>query len=327
MLGVGATVGVTALIGMLMLIMFSYGVGLVILFAVIYLMVTAFFSVLRFFQIYLMAFMAFSFMMALGYVFVPLLLFKNTFTYFQKWMTTCVAYLLVPVVMYGYMGMMLIALDVTLISGDFSVMREIFGPKAVTAMNADDPNTNPSTRIKCPVNGSNDGNGTFCNNNHKSVFSLGIATNATQIKTDGGVFGSLNDIGESATNFLSETHGNMIDAGFDYLEADVTEMALQQGENKTNEQYLIDVALSSCIASLIAYIMFSLMGYIPELASGLVSQGTHAGAHVAKAEVFGQATVMKSMDVAKQAAMAYFSGGGSLLKSAGGIAAKTMSRK
>ena len=112
------------------LLFFTAGTGVLIFFAALYMLFALFFAVVRFLHIYIMAVLSFSFMFCLGYLFVPLMLFNRTMAYFQKWLIICLAYILTPVIMFGYMGMMSIAMDMTLLSGQYSVLKSMFGQNA-----------------------------------------------------------------------------------------------------------------------------------------------------------------------------------------------------
>src|SRR6185369_8184677 len=150
---------IVSLVVIILLIVFTAGTGILIVIAFLYFMMSMFFSVVKFFQIYFMSVMAFSFVFAMGYLFVPLLMFRNTFQYFQKWMAICLAYILTPLVMYGYMGMTFIAIDYCIITGPFSVMYELCGQHAMCNF-AD---------MICPSK--------ICLQNYKNAFWIGFEDN------------------------------------------------------------------------------------------------------------------------------------------------------
>lgn len=320
------------LVGIILLIIFTAGTGIIILFAFVYLVFTLFWTVARFVQVYIMAVMALSLMFALGYVFVPLLLFKNTFHYFQKWLAICLAYVLIPVLMYGYMGMMFVAMDTSVISGKYSIFHEIFGQAKVSAMDPKNPATNPSESIKCPAPGETN-NGTGCNR-HSHIYAYygkDDVMNNPNTPTDGGSVGAMTSNGVSGMQYNSRYHSTQSPMSADSNGADLTYMANQQGENKTPQQHLFDIIVSILVAALLAYIMYSLLSYIPDLASDLVSQGTSAGKNVVKAEVFGEAVTKFALELAKEAALAFATGGASAgataARKGGEMAAKKVAEK
>ncbi|MEI6730151.1 MAG: type IV secretion system protein, partial [Pseudomonadota bacterium] len=130
-LGVGgASTAAVGIISFLMLIALSSGIGILIFFAGLYLIIAMFFAVARFIQIYLMAVLSLSFIFCLGYIVVPFVLFQHTYRYFEKWILLCIGHILTPVIMFAFMGMMSVAMDLTLIDGDYSVVKTIFGKNA-----------------------------------------------------------------------------------------------------------------------------------------------------------------------------------------------------
>lgn len=105
---VGAIGVIIALIGIWMLFAFVMG------------MLTAI-------QAYLLALMMISLLVILGILFLPLMMFKNTFEYFQKWTRAMIGSVLVPVILFAYLNMMLSAFDIVLYSGENSVFRVFAG--------------------------------------------------------------------------------------------------------------------------------------------------------------------------------------------------------
>ncbi|HEU5046560.1 MAG TPA: type IV secretion system protein [Rickettsiales bacterium] len=310
-------IGLLLIIGLV--VVTTAGVGIVVAFAFIYLMVTLFFTIARFAQIYLMAVISLSLMFALGYLFVPLMFFKNTFHFFQKWLALCLAYVLIPVLMYGYMGMMFVALDMSVISGQYSIYHEIFGQKDVAGMSPDNPAVSPANRIKCPDkptqddHGQNDtGNsGTGCSN-YEHIYAL-VGTDDAQTtaanKTDSGMLGNTaKDNGIQAMQYRSWFHSSMFKFSTWSNEADLNNMSWNQGQQKTPAQYLFDILYAFLVACLLIYIMYSLLSYIPDLASELVSQGTSAGKNVVKAQVFGEATTKFALELIKETAIGALEG-------------------
>ena len=135
-LGLGGSLAIDGIVSFLLLMVFSMGTGILVFFAFMYVIVTLLCAAFRFIHIYLMAILALSFMFCIGYLFVPLLIFKNTFDYFKKWLTLVFGFIITPIVMFGFMGMMLVAMDVALFSGPYSVWCEIGGPTRCGAAHA-----------------------------------------------------------------------------------------------------------------------------------------------------------------------------------------------
>lgn len=320
-LGVGAVVAIAGIVIVILLLIFTAGTGIVIVIAILHLLATFFFSILRFIQVYVMAVMALSFIYVMGFLFVPLLFFKDTFRYFQRWLAYIMGYVLIPLLMYTYMGMLFVIIQVTIFTGPNSIFYEVFGAKPnasgqLTMPNGTDtvdptkPDSNPFGNVQCAKNctpsSPNDTNcpNKYCTTQNYSVAHAGVESHSQAVPTDVGVGGNMNYNGQTAHQFNSSGHSTMVDLPIGFNLLDLTAMAYDQGDNKSVKQYLIDICISVVVAALLAYIMFSLMGYIPELASSLVSSGTHAGSQVTKAAVFGEAAVIRTLEIAQDVASA-----------------------
>ena len=168
-----AVVGISTIIALLF---FTAGTGVLIFFAALYMLFAIFFAVVRFLHIYIMAVLSFSFVFCLGYLFVPLMLFHRTMGYFQKWLVICFAYILTPVIIFCYMGMMSVAMDTTLLSGKYSVLKTMFGSSASGDSFAD---TNCQTNIVYSVGSQSQAS--FAN---ASCFQQGIANAETGGQAD-----------------------------------------------------------------------------------------------------------------------------------------------
>ena len=111
----------TSMASFLLLIFFSMGAGILVFFVGIFLIGALLLGAFRFINIYLMSVLSLSFMFCIGYLFVPLLLFRATYEYFGRWLSMVFGYIMTPIIMFGFMAMMMIALDITIFSGNFSV--------------------------------------------------------------------------------------------------------------------------------------------------------------------------------------------------------------
>ncbi len=350
-----AGVAGVGLIAIIILVIATVGTGVVILFAFVYLVVTLFFTIARFAQIYLMSVVALSLMFSLGYIFVPFLFFKHTFEYFQKWLAICLAYVLIPVVMYGYMGMTFVAIDQSIISGQYSIMKQFFSLNDVSAMNPADVATglqnSPAAKITCPTNsfdgkqknyfdtGNKTGAGCVSTCTPRVYIGQDCVVNNPNTKTNVGFLGSGGDNGISGMQYRSWYCSSQNAGETCTNSADLSYLANSQGAGKTPVQWMFDILISILVAALLIYIMYSLLGYIPDLASELVSQGTSAARSVVKAEVFSEAGVKFAHEMAKEIAMAVATGGASagesiarkggeqLAKKAGEMAAEKVQEK
>lgn len=76
---------------------------------------------------YLIAVMMICLLVIVGVLFSPLIMFKNTFDVFQKWLRMIIANMIIPVVLFAYVNVMLSAFDIVLYSGEHSVFRTFAG--------------------------------------------------------------------------------------------------------------------------------------------------------------------------------------------------------
>ncbi len=79
---------------------------------------------------YLLALMTLSLLFVIGALFVPLLLFRNTYSYFDRWMKSTLAMILQPLILFAYLNILLTAFDVMLYSGPNSLVNVISGGSA-----------------------------------------------------------------------------------------------------------------------------------------------------------------------------------------------------
>ena len=106
---------------------FVGSVGVVIFFLGIWMLFSFMMMLLGAVHTYLMAVMMICLLVIVGVLFCPLIMFKNTFDIFQKWVRMLTANLIIPVVLFAYANVMLSAFDIVLYSGEHSVFRTFAG--------------------------------------------------------------------------------------------------------------------------------------------------------------------------------------------------------
>lgn len=105
----------TSVMGMLIAI-----IGFIFLYSLVFLIVKSLFT-------YLGGYIGITFLMILAPMFIPLVLFRQTKEYFDKWLKMIISFTLQPVVMLIFIVMTIIAVDLVMFSGDYSVMYKIAG--------------------------------------------------------------------------------------------------------------------------------------------------------------------------------------------------------
>ncbi len=108
----------------------SSAIGMLIAAVGFFIVYTLIFTVIQITFMYLMAIIALSFLVMLGPIFIPLVIFKQTKEYFDGWVKLIVSFGLQPVIMFAYVAMMIIAFDKAVFSNSNSLMSTIAGPEA-----------------------------------------------------------------------------------------------------------------------------------------------------------------------------------------------------
>lgn len=79
---------------------------------------------------YLICFIGLCFLACLSPLFIPLILFKVTHQYFEKWLRMLIGLILQPMFMFAYLSLLLAALDIVIFSGPLSFYADIAGQAA-----------------------------------------------------------------------------------------------------------------------------------------------------------------------------------------------------
>lgn len=326
MIGSGG-VGIGA---MLLLLLVTAGTGILIVFAAIYFIVGLLFAVARFIHIYLMAVLSLSFIFCLGYLFVPLIVFKGMAQkLFVKWLNLIIAYMLIPLVTLGFMGMMLVALDVATFSGTYSIWRELtnstVAPQDGFVNNAFALGVNPAFQVPTFKSMGHSAFNNTINDTGCTKSGAGVAKTS-----NAGVLGNLKAQPVAADCFEASKHPTEANIGFNMDKLDVNAIAAMTGTGKAAWQWLLDVALAFSVAALLTYVMLGILQIIPEMAADLVTQGERNSSSMAsksaitKSAVFGETLTKNTVETVKtlvvEAAAAYVTGGTSLARAGGKIA-------
>jgi len=308
LLGIGqGSLAVYGIASFLFLMFNTMSIGILIAAVGLYLIITLLTAAFRFVHVYFMAMLSLSFLFCIGYMFVPLMLFRNTLEYFRKWLNLVLGFVLTPVMMFGFMGIMLVAMDVALFTSQYSVWSEIGGTNyggptanAGTGSNlfsdmtsnsfakTDEGNPNPALQdaMKSIFTSATDGP-------FSEVTSGGLTNTNINCANSGGNFfaGFLGfstcNIGQNGSTTTASSAPATAPVGFDQTALNLNYIAstfitpaktcttstMGTGANPVTYYsdcpYVEDVLISICVAALLAYIMFALVSYIPTLASNL----------------------------------------------------------
>ncbi len=308
-------------------LLFSYtlGTGVIIFLLIIYFVGSIISAMLRFLQSFLMAMMAISFLFLIGYLFVPLVLFKQTFSYFQKWLHYIIGAVFTPVLSMAFMLLALVALDVLLFTGKDSLFAKVMYNKAL-GTGYENLNYTVDQSNSAFVAASALKQNQFLsvgNVSHDNLQQAGCTGKAMH----GGIIATVrksNETGTQTENALPAPNariGNQF-YGLHLVECinpndtkpeppGCTPLAppgtvgappenvsgtgiwaqFPGATPQTLYTYISGVLYSVAVACMLAYIINAIMNYLPDLVDGVVSQGTGIGKQIAGAALPGQSAV------------------------------------
>lgn len=87
-------------------------------------------AIIKAVYIYLGCYIAICLMMLMSPIFVPMILFSVTKSYFERWIKLLLNYILQPLLLFVYLAMLLVAFDVVIFSGPYSLYSVIAGEAA-----------------------------------------------------------------------------------------------------------------------------------------------------------------------------------------------------
>lgn len=115
------------IIGFIVGMMFSSSIGLFIALMGFYLIIITIFTIARAVYIFIMAYIAFSFMAIISPLFIPCILFRSTREYFLYWLQLTISFIIQPIFLFGYLVMFLVAFNSVFFVGHHSLYYAIAG--------------------------------------------------------------------------------------------------------------------------------------------------------------------------------------------------------
>ena len=115
----------TGLVGFLLAMLFSKGVGMLIFIFGATILISTLQTILHAVFILISAYIALALLTLLAPIMIPLILFRATKAYFEKWIRMIIGVMLQPIFLFAYLAMFLIALEVSIFTGPYSVYRSI----------------------------------------------------------------------------------------------------------------------------------------------------------------------------------------------------------
>jgi len=115
------------LVGFFFSSLMSGGLGIAIGLIGIYVCFNMLMGMLRASQAYLVALIGVSFLLIIGVIFIPLMLFRNTFEFFRQWFMQALAMLLQPIILFAYINILLNVFNMLIYQEDYSLYHSIAG--------------------------------------------------------------------------------------------------------------------------------------------------------------------------------------------------------
>lgn len=122
LLGIGVAQSTAfGLIMVLSPLVFTGGIGLIIVIMAMFFILTLLVAVIRAIKIYLVSVITVAFLICVSPLIIPLLLFSHTRPIFDKWLKYVANYMLIPVFLFAYLSMIVAAYDAILFKGPSSL--------------------------------------------------------------------------------------------------------------------------------------------------------------------------------------------------------------
>lgn len=245
---------------------FSGATGFAIFLMGLSFVVTILMAIFKAVYIYLSSFIAVSMLVIISPMIIPLILFRNTKAYFEKWLRLLMGVMLQPLFLFAYLSMLLAAFDVVIYSGPKSLYATIAGQEAYV----------PNFRI---------GNWMIAKGAYveRSELDLSINLNSREMAEGMGLpginqTGMWGEVGKWSDG-LARKHETMINKN---IAADVPVQAVDfprlsrirvcPGAGLTHAaqeacytQYIVRVAMALLMAAVVAYIFYLMLQFVPYL--------------------------------------------------------------
>ena len=270
----------------LLLSFFSGSIGVIIALAGFWLILQFLFTLARALYIFVCAYLAFAVMILISPIFVPLILFKVTRAFFEKWLKTTIGFILQPIFLFAYLSMLLAAFDVVVYSGNHSLFKAITGTHF--GQNVMTPHGPEPFAFGNALYYSS---GAYADSSQSSVgFRVDSAAAqkalGTPQKLDSGVVGV---VGEEVTSegiwqgdvfsYLGTKNFFKVDAPTKAINWNKLALWANSGCTSPGGQpgycttlYMINLVLSFLMALIASYIFFTLLDFLPFVGTGITAE-------------------------------------------------------
>ncbi len=237
----------------------STGIGGLIGLIGLYVIITVLMAAIKSIHTYLAAIIALAFILTFAPLFIPMIMFKVTRTYFDKWQRIATSFVLQPVILFAFLSLMLIALEDMLIENDGSYIKMTCGEEATQR--------DKHCAQVLEENGALREAGLDKNTGLRwSNYSLDHASGMQYETREGGFLGNRQMF--SAAGNSGKPQGGLASFGIPLAEVDMDKAASLSGsgDGTTHQER---AALSAITLALTAFVFTSMLNYIPTMATEL----------------------------------------------------------
>jgi type IV secretory pathway VirB6-like protein len=268
----------------------GFGLALGIVAMVVYIAIKLVSLAVRVLHIYLMAIIGLGFMLSVGFLFVPLILFQGTKPYFDRWLQISIGYILTPMALMAFVGIALMCINTALFTGQYSILHSLLGSNM--DVNRDE--------IKLTSD-------KFLLSDEKSAIHLFRTSEDVQAAKNTGdaVNTGVPGVAQQIEGDVQSQTGAQ-DVRIPMKALDVAAWAENFGLSVID--FIKHLFISTVAATLMIYILYNIAEHIPELVNGLIIGGYNAGA-IATERAMGEVGAQVAAMVAIETARAILTGG------------------
>ncbi len=223
--------------------------------------------------VFLSAYIAIALLVIVSPIFVPLVLFRVTKAYYEKWLRLLIGLIIQPIFLFVYIAMLMAGFDVVIFSGERSVYRAIAGDAI------DQPNFYIGKHML--------GEGYYI---EEGKFDKNINLNPKQMAgmlgmkvQNAGMFGNLRELAGDLNKKAQIQTGSNFPVDVPIKVLDIKRMskvlggvcvapANEQQQNDCITTYIVRVILSMFTALVVAYIFYTLLAIIPYLGVSMAGE-------------------------------------------------------
>jgi len=288
----------TGVLGFILACMFSNTIGFTIGMILFYLIYKMLYAIYKCCHIFLTAYVGVAFVVIVSPLFIPMILFRGTKSYFDKWLQLLIGFMVQPMILFAYLAMLLAAFDTV-------VFAEKNQNSLYYAIAGKDPCFFKSTTTPCAGGpggmgyGSNMGDwinlGGFYT--EKDVGGQAIGIDAKKIRDDGLIPKQARDVGalgEMTQQMLSyaqvKREGSMKVLGIDgknprFFQISIPQRTVQwekvarandydeSSPEKSTTSYLLKLLVSAFMALITGYIFVEFLDIVPFVGNGMAMGG------------------------------------------------------